>query len=268
MRFRDLALWGGAVGSAMLVYGSMVEAKRLVVERKTLRLPDWPESLDGFKVALLSDFHLHSGGSFELASQAIALALAEEPDMVAIAGDFVESWKSLTTAELEHVLEPLLLMQGAVVAVPGNHDHKGHGISALSGVLDRLNIRLLQNEVWLHLGVSWVGIDSANANVADPFATMRKVKHFPAVCLWHEPDLIGWLPQGCSLQLSGHSHGGQFIFPGGWAPMHTRNGERYPRGWYPNAPTPLYVSRGIGTTGPPARFLCPPEVAVLTLRPL
>jgi predicted MPP superfamily phosphohydrolase len=67
--------------------------------------------------------------------------------------------------------------------------------------------------------------------------------------------------------MSGHSHGGQFRFPGGYTPMHTDLGRAHPRGFYPDAPTPLYVSRGIGTTGPPSRFNCPPEVAILTLMP-
>jgi uncharacterized protein len=65
--------------------------------------------------------------------------------------------------------------------------------------------------------------------------------------------------------ISGHTHGGQFRAPWGWAPMKTRNGERYLEGFFPDAPTPLYVSRGIGTTGPPSRLNCPPEVSVLSL---
>jgi predicted MPP superfamily phosphohydrolase len=47
--------------------------------------------------------------------------------------------------------------------------------------------------------------------------------------------------------------------------MHTKNGEKYVRGYFPNAPTPLYVNRGLGTTGPPSRLNCMPEVTILTL---
>lgn len=50
--------------------------------------------------------------------------------------------------------------------------------------------------------------------------------------------------------------------------MKTDLGRKYPRGFYPDAPTPLYVSRGVGTTLLPMRFLCPPEVAILTLEPV
>ena len=45
----------------------------------------------------------------------------------------------------------------------------------------------------------------------------------------------------------------------------TQDGRKYVRGYHPEARTPVYVSRGIGTTGPPSRFMCPPEVAILTL---
>lgn len=77
--------------------------------------------------------------------------------------------------------------------------------------------------------------------------------------------MVDQLPIEASLMLSGHSHGGQFISPWGWAPMKTRGGKKYVRGFYPDAPTPIYVSRGLGTTGPPSRLFCPPEVTILTL---
>ncbi len=133
-------------------------------------------------------------------------------------------------------------------------------------VLDEFNIRLLRNDVWHHDGIAWVGIDSMNAGKADPFKALWRLKRLPAIVLWHEPDMVRFLPEGPSLMLSGHSHGGQYRWPWGSAPMHTVNGKRYVHGFYPKAPTPLYVTRGIGTTGPPSRFLCPPEVSVLTLR--
>ena len=90
----------------------------------------------------------------------------------------------------------------------------------------------------------------------------------PIIALWHEPDVVDHLPKGAALMLSGHSHGGQFTFPGGYTPMHTLNGRKYVRGFFPHAPTPLYVSRGIGTTGPPSRLNCAPEVSLLELTPL
>jgi hypothetical protein len=87
----------------------------------------------------------------------------------------------------------------------------------------------------------------------------------PRLAIWHEPDAVRFLPAVFDLMLSGHSHGGQFVFPGGFIPMTTKNGRKYIGGFYSNATTPLFVTKGVGTTGPPSRFLCPPEVVLLTL---
>lgn len=264
MKFRDVALAAGLAGAGMLVYGALVESKRLTLERRDIHLPHWPKRLDGYRIAVLGDLHVCDEYSVETAQRAVAMALDESPDMVAIPGDFVSYWKGETPWLLERVLEPLLLMSGNVVAIPGNHDHYVP-IEWLESVLEEFNIRLLQNESWLHESITWVGIDSFNAGKSDPAKAMHGVGHEPIVALWHEPDLVEQLPKGACLQISGHSHGGQFRFPFDLVPMTSRNGKKYLGGYYPDAPTPLYVTRGVGTTGPPSRFLCPPEVSLLTL---
>lgn len=259
---------GAAAGSAAwLVYGTLVEANRLVVEHRTLRLLGWPERLNGFKIALLADFHLRDAYSMDLAHRAVALALDEEPDFVVLAGDLVGYWKESSLEMLMAVLEPLLLMEGAVVAVPGNHDYWAGDAAWLGPVLEALNVRFLRNESWSRSGVCWIGVDSLNAGRADLGAALENVseRHEPRIVIWHEPDAVELLPISAHLMLAGHSHGGQWVFPGGLQPMSTRNGRKYVRGFYPDAPTPLYVTRGIGTTGPPARFGALPEVSILSL---
>jgi predicted MPP superfamily phosphohydrolase len=267
MRLRNLAFLVGAAGAGMAAYGYLVEARRLVVERRTLPLPKWPERLRGFKIAVLADLHVSNERTAALASDAIALALDEEPDMVVLAGDFVENWRRETPKQIGDILEPLLLMEGSVVAIPGNHDYEGGTPEFLGMILDELNIHFLRNESWKHMGIQWVGIDSACVYQTDVVRAFKGVQGEPVIALWHEPDLVGQLPKGVALQISGHGHGRQFVFPGGFAPMHTKFGKRYSGGWYPDAPTPLYVSRGVGTTLLPIRFNCPPEVAILTLVP-
>ncbi|HEY0868432.1 MAG TPA: metallophosphoesterase [Fimbriimonas sp.] len=267
MRLRNLAFVAGATGAAMAAYGHLVEARRLVVEKRTLALPRWPERLRDFKIAVLSDLHVRNAWTSQLAADAIALALDEEPDMVVLPGDLVDSWHYETPKQIGDLLEPLLLMDGSVVAIPGNHDYIDSETDLLQMILNELNIRFLRNESWRHLGITWVGIDSASAYQADVVKAFHGVHSDPVIALWHEPDLVRRLPRGVALQISGHGHGRQFVFPGGFAPMHTKFGKRYSGGWYPDAPTPLYVSRGIGTTLLPIRFNCPPEVSILKLVP-
>lgn len=261
---------GVAAGSAAwLVYGALVESKKLVVERKELFLPGWPERLRGYTIALLADFHLRDEYSVEQARRAVALALDESPDMVVLAGDFVGYWKLESPWMLEAVLEPLLLMDGAVVAVPGNHDYWEGDASLLEPILSEFNIRLLRNESWQRDGVCWVGVDSMNERKSDPYTPLRTAfeGNEPIVVVWHEPDAVELLPRGANLMLAGHSHGGQWRFPWGWTPMGTKGGERYVEGFFPEASTPLYVTRGVGTTGPPARLGALAEVSILRLNP-
>jgi hypothetical protein len=69
------------------------------------------------------------------------------------------------------------------------------------------------------------------------------------------------------LQLSGHTHGGQCRVPLiGYAPVSVKYGRNYNYGEYTRGESKLFVTRGVGTTGPRIRFACPPELAVLTLR--
>lgn len=255
-----------ALGGAMLVYGSLVESKRLVLEKFDIPVASLPEDLDGFRIAVLGDFHVGNKYSAELAKEAIDLALDQDPDMVCLVGDFVSYWKVESPRLLGEVLEPLLIMDGSVVAVPGNHDYRAGSPEILRIILDELKIKLLRNESWSHKGICWTGIDSFNEGHSNIVKAFDGATDEPNIVLWHEPDLVDLLPSGhAMLQLSGHSHGGQFRFPFGLTPMTSSNGDRYRDGFYPDASTPVFVTRGVGTTGPPSRFLCPPQVAVLTL---
>lgn len=268
MRFlRDLALLGGAASAGLLVYGSLYETKRLVLERRTISLPRWPTSLSGVKITLLGDFHLRDRYSFELAQRAVALALESKPDYVVLIGDYVGYWKLECVDMLGELLQPMRKMKGNVIAVPGNHDYWQGDASLLAPIFAELRIKLLRNAHWKHGGIQWIGIDSASARRDDPALAFAGVGDGPRILLWHEPDPIDRLPFAVDLQLSGHSHGGQWRFPG-WTPIRTKLGDRYTDGFYArDGANPLYVTRGVGTTGPPARFRCPPDVSLLTLVP-
>src|ERR1044072_5873222 len=92
LRFRDLAFLIGGASAGLLVYGALYESKRLVVERRTIALPNWPAGLSGYSIALLGDFHLRDEYSLELGRRAVAEALDANPDFVVLIGDFVGYW--------------------------------------------------------------------------------------------------------------------------------------------------------------------------------
>lgn len=254
---------------ATLLYGMLVEAERLTLERPVLRLPRWPSELAGFRIGLIADCHLRDRYTVRLTQRAVRAVLAERPDVVVLAGDLIAYWRPDVPWLLEEALEGLLPVAGDVVAIAGNHEYwGGGGPDLMRTILETLGFRFLVNEVWRHKGVAWLGVDSANAGTPEPERLVAQLEpRETSVALWHEPDCADLLPEGPALMLSGHSHGGQFTFPWGWTPMHTRNGEKYVRGFHPEARTPVYVSRGLGTTGYPSRLGCSPEATVLTLMP-
>ena len=229
-------------------------------------LEGWPTRLDGYKIALLADHHIRDEETILLTQRALNWVLAQSPDIIVFAGDLIAYWKPGVESMIRRALAPLQGYDGTVLAVPGNHDYFGGEASDLAPVLDEFGVRLLSNECAVQDSVCWICVDSVNADRAD---TLKAVKQsdpsLPMILLWHEPDAVRYAPSGPVLMLSGHSHGGQFVTPWGWAPATSENGREFIRGYYPDAPIPLYVSRGLGTTGPPARLFCPPEVTLLTL---
>lgn len=253
-------------GAGLLVYGSLVEAKRLRLERVSLHLPNWPSHLDGYRIGLMADMHLRDWETVNLTQRAVNALLREQPDMIAIAGDFVGHWKDTAEEWLQRGLSGLELFERPIFAVPGNHDYWPDDPARLLPILEEKGIRLLRNESVSQDGITWVGIDSANEGQADMLKAFSEADlNQPQVVMWHEPDMADALPAGPSLMLAGHSHGGQFTLPWGTPFMTTRNGSKYVRGFYSEPDVPVYVSRGLATTGPPSRLFCPPEVTVLTL---
>lgn len=266
MRFRSAIAALAGASFAILAYGALYESRRLVLERRRLRLQSWPKELDGLRVAVLADLHLRDKYSLDLAQRAVAMAIEANPDLIVLPGDIVGYWKNESESLLMAALEPLGDSNAPVIAVPGNHEYWSGSPDMLLPVFDSLGIKLLRNQAETLMGVQLVGIDSANEGRHEPEAAMSQATgNEPIIALWHEPDAVDMLPVGAALMISGHSHGGQFRLPNGWAPMYTVNGRKYPEGFYPDAPTPLYVSRGVGTTGPPSRLFCPPEVTLLEL---
>jgi predicted MPP superfamily phosphohydrolase len=216
-------------------------------------------------VAVLSDFHTNSPGEVAHAVHAIELALAEKPDLIAIPGDFVNDGNELHLRYVRQSLEPLVGVRCPVVATFGNHDYDCRNIDGLSHVVRKSGIRLLRNDAIEVNGVTVAGVDDAIAHRHRPAFLSDASFSKSLLTLFHEPDYVDTIPSNVSLQLSGHSHGGQICLPNG-RPLHTPKGAwKYFAGYYPDAKVPLYVTRGIGTVGPRMRLFCRPEVSILTL---
>lgn len=263
---RDILRWmsAGAASSVVGIGAGAYRSSVVETERRVLKLPNW--DADGFRVTLLSDFHLTSPLALERAKAAAEMALATKPNAIVMPGDFVESSNRRSRIFLQEFLKAFESASCPVLATLGNHDYWTAHPPGVIRNFGTSPVRLLRNEAVEVAGVTIAGIDDGLSNKHD-LSFLRKGAHSKSlIALFHEPDYVVEVPDHVSLQLSGHSHGGQVCLPFG-IPLHTPKGARnYIDGFYPNAKVPLFVTRGVGTTGPDWRLFCPPHVVELTLQ--
>jgi predicted MPP superfamily phosphohydrolase len=247
------------------------------IVRQDFFLPRWPERMNGFTVALLSDFHYDSHFSIHPLRAAIAMVSRLHPDLIALTGDFVsvplvgDDQKAAFAAEpCARLLRQMTAPHG-LWAVMGNHDD-GTDPEHVTRALQAENIRVLANHsepieqdgarFWL------AGVNDVMSGTADLSKTIRVVPAGEAVVLLaHEPDFADEAAQyPIDLQLSGHSHGGQIRIPF-LPPLYLPElAKKYVWGTYHVGPLMLHTSAGLGTVGVPMRLNCPPEITLLTLR--
>ncbi len=256
-----------AVGVALCAFASLEWSKRIepyFPEVTHTRVP----MLDApFRIVLLSDFHAGRMHREDLA-KAVALANAEHPDVVLLAGDYISGYEMI--AERAFALEGLrgLVARLGVLAVMGNHDSEPYGDDiprrdAVALVLRGFGYQVLANES-VELGpVVVVGLEDVQAGRTDAVAARRNV---PAgrtvITLAHDWHALP--PEKLDLGLVGHTHGGQICIPFTQVCAGPRRDRPFVRGLYvwPRGGS-IFVTNGLGLAKAPVRFGCRPEVAVL-----
>jgi predicted MPP superfamily phosphohydrolase len=216
------------------------------------------------KLAHLSD--LHTTGLDLRERRLIAALDAEQPDVIVITGDTLS--QSGTYDECRPVLEKLKAPLG-VFMVPGNWE-VANPIKDLRGFFKSCGVRFLRNEsVEVTPGLWLVGLDDFALGLPDfKRATAAVPGGATKIVLCHAPGFFDRIHGEFELALSGHTHGGQFRLPF-LPPLHLPSGcGRFVAGWYERDGARMYVSRGIGMSGPRFRLLCRPELAIHLLTPV
>ncbi|MGJ8698009.1 MAG: metallophosphoesterase [Verrucomicrobiaceae bacterium] len=269
-RRASLGIIAAAIPSA--AWGFLGEPDTLSITQKNLTLKDWPPALAGFRIAHLTDLHFRPGVDDALLTKLTAAVQASGPDLILITGDFLIRDPS-SLPELCRHLKKLSATHG-IIASPGNHDRWHCSSGFLKKHLEAAGISYLQNHATtltikgeqLYLP----GLDSIWGGNIDPSRAWKAHrKGDPVIALVHEPDVFDHLhpTRPLTLQLSGHTHGGQCRVPLiGYAPAKVKYGRNYLYGHYQKNDAQLWVGRGIGTVGLRVRFACPPELSILTLR--
>jgi predicted MPP superfamily phosphohydrolase len=268
-----------ATGVAALgLDATALEPNRPRVVRKDIALRRWPERLEGFTIALLSDFHFDPYFSVHPIEASISIVNRLAPDLIVLTGDFVSipqfegnEEKGASAAEPCADLLRQMHARHGLWAVMGNHDYYTNPwriTSALQArginVLANRSVPLEQDgtRFWL------AGVNDVVSGTADLDSTLHSVPENEAtILLAHEPDYADEVARyRVDLQLSGHSHGGQVRLPLVPPLFLPKLGKKYVWGLYRIGPLTLYTNAGIGTVVLPIRFNCPPEITLLTLR--
>jgi predicted MPP superfamily phosphohydrolase len=247
------------------------ESQDPVVETVSIPICGLHPALEGFTIVQMSDIHLRPYTRPNFVQRAIALANQLQPDLIVLTGDYV--WR---TREAVFEVAPLLARLNArygVYSVMGNHDY-WLDIRALQAAFYESRLPVLYNE-GLVVGVGkavlyLAGVDDGWSGHPDlKLALDHAPPDTPVILLLHEPDLADETCQDTrvSLQLSGHTHGGQVRVPGRPPIFHPYLGKKYPYGLYKVKNSWLYTNRGLGVISVPLRINCPPEITQLTLVP-
>lgn len=238
-------------------------------------VPGLPAAWDGLTVAQLSDVHASKTFPGNWLAGVVDAVNAARPDLIVITGDLFDG----SPRQRFDDLRPLRRLRAplGVYACPGNHEYYS-GLTAWKPRFSSLGILLLENDhVLLRRNGAELILAGLNDDVAGRFGLpqpdIRQAlgstdASLPLILMAHRPHLVEQLKQlsrpGATLQLSGHTHGGQVF---GLDLLVRRVNKGYLRGLYELGPIRLYISTGTALwSGFPLRLGVPSEIPLITLR--
>ena len=250
-----------ALAVALGLYG-IWNASWTRITRARVQLQNLPDAWRGRKAALISDVHLGHVRNRGFLQRLIATVLREAPDLIFIAGDLFDG----TAIDAAKAAEPLnrLTAPRGVFFVAGNHEQFGDDSKYLNAIA-ATGVRVLTNERVNVDGLQIVGVPYRDAATNGGLASvLRRVPLDPkraSILLTHAPDDPATAEAlGFSLQLSGHTHLGQFI---PWSWMARRIYREFVYGLSRIGRMQVFTSSGAGTWGPPLRLGSNPEIVML-----
>ena len=278
MKKRRRIVWLAALILLALAGASMLLSKYgLEVTRLELGFNGLPAGFDGFKIVQLSDLH---GSSFGQDNEKLIEKIREEePELIALTGDFLDEGKAgRELPELSSLVSELIRI-APVYFVSGNHDWASGEVHTLFETLEEAGAVCLRND-FLSLergGDSLIlaGVEDPNgpADMETPEELVSRLREAaPAafvLLLAHRAYWAERYPElDVDLILCGHTHGGIVRLPllGGVAGTNFSLFPEYDAGLFDTGRYKLFISRGLGNSVPLPRFLNTPEIASVTLK--
>jgi uncharacterized protein len=256
-------LGGILFGAAAIVsVGGVINAVATRVRRIQVKLPHLPEAWRGRKAALISDLHLGHVWNSGFTRRIVATIRQLKPEIVWISGDLYDG----TAVDAEHAAAPLKGLDAPLGTyfVEGNHEEFRDPSKYLNAIRGA-GVRVLENEKAEVDGLQIVGVPYKHATHADHFRRVLESigvdRGRASVLLTHAPDQVGVAEAaGIGLQVSGHTHLGQFL---PWTWIARRIYRRFAYGLHRIGKMFVYTSSGAGTWGPPLRVGSSPEIVLI-----
>ena len=252
-------LFGAAVVAGV---SGVINAGWTRTTRTTVRLANLPAAWRGRRAALISDLHLGHVRNGSFLRRMVAKILREAPDAIFIAGDLYDG----TAIDAGRAARPLneLTAPHGVYFVAGNHEQFGDDSKYLRAV-EAAGVRVLTKDKVEADGLQIVGVSYRNAtqdgHLAAALHEVRLDRNRASILLTHAPDYPEVAEAaGVSLQLSGHTHLGQFL---PWTWIARRIYRQFVYGLSRIGQMQIFTSSGAGTWGPPLRLGSNPEIVVL-----
>lgn len=261
---RSAAIVAGLTATSAIGYGLPAGLGPPRRRRITVPLSKLPREFDGLGIGVVADLHLGLTSGRSQAQRVVDAVNDLGADLIAVVGDLVDG----RVEELGSAVEPLRGLRARLGAyfVTGNHDYYA-GHEAWVQEIASLGLRVLRNERVELPGIDLAGVNDGEAGrYGDPpdydRALAGRDRSRPVVLLAHQPDQAkAAARRGVDLQISGHTHGGQM-----W-PLSYGVRLRHPvvAGLGEVDGMPIYVTRGVGSSGAPVRVFAPPDVTLVRL---
>ena len=261
-----IGLSGAATG-----VGFFSSRKGPIIIHENIFLKHLPPGFENFTIAQISDLHVGPTIKRPYVEDVVEKISLQNPDLIAVTGDLVDGSVKYLSPELDPLKN--MIAPFGTYFVTGNHEYYS-GVDSWLDETDRLGMTNLINENKI---ISKSGDSIAIAGITDLTAHRMKGSHrsdpelallslpkeITKIVLAHQPNSIqGVHSAGADLQLSGHTHGGQF-WPFTYPVKLVNN---YIAGYYDHFGTQIYVNRGTGYWGPPLRIGVPAEITMIHLK--
>ena len=257
---------------AITGFGIIVERQRFVLKELEIGIPNLPKDLQGLRLVQLTDMHISPFLTVKELARAVDMANEAKAHVTLVTGDLITSPGDPLDACIRELSR--LRADAGVFGCMGNHEIYARSEDYTARQAGRYGMRFLRQESQIlrfgKASLNLAGVDYQRFGeiyLPDAGGLISSESQTLNVLLSHNPDVFPVAAnQGWDLTLAGHTHGGQVTFELLSRQLNiARFFTKYVQGHYKLGGRSIFVSRGLGTVGVPARIGAPPEVAVIKL---